>query len=135
MKKKILLGVAVFLGSIQFIRPEATNPPVEWMADFPPPVAAIFRRSCHDCHSHTTDWPWYSQVAPISWFVRDHVTKGRKKWDYSKWAPDPHELGNICREVSSGDMPLPSYTWIHRDAKLSPADIKTICDWTEAESK
>lgn len=135
MKKWILLGLAlVFLG-IQFIRPEATNPPVEWKADFPPQIAAIFNRSCHDCHSHTTDWPWYSQVAPVSWWVRDHVIKGRKKWDYSKWAPDPHELGAICREVSKGDMPLPSYTWIHRDAKLSPADIKTICDWTEAESK
>lgn len=134
MKKWTLLGLAVVFLSIQFIRPEATNPPVEWKANFPPPIAVILARSCHDCHSHTTDWPWYSQVAPVSWFVRDHVIKARKKWNYSKWEPDPHELSSICREVSNGAMPLPSYLWLHPSAKLSTADIKTICDWTEAES-
>ena len=135
MKKWILPSFVVVFLAIQFIRPEATNPSVEWTADFPPQVAAIFKRSCHDCRSHTTDWPWYSQVAPVSWIVRGHVIKGRKKWNYSKWAPDPHELGAICREVSSGAMQMPSYTWIHRSAKLSAAEVKTICDWTKEESK
>jgi hypothetical protein len=134
-KKCVLAGVAVTLAAIQLVRPEASNPPVEWKADFPPQVAAILDRSCRDCHSHTTRWPWYSQVAPASWFVRGHVNEGRQKWNYSKWAPDPHELSSICREVSSGAMPLPSYTWIHREAKLSPEEVTILCDWTREESK
>lgn len=122
---------------IQFIRPAATNPPEQHKleSDTPPAVAKILRRSCGDCHTYQTTWPWYSYVAPVSWMVRDHVIKGRKKLDLSKWAPDPHELGAICREVTKRDMPMPSYLWIHWNAKLSPAEIKLICDWTVEESK
>jgi Haem-binding domain len=133
--KKLLLGVALLLVAIQFIRPEASNPPVIVKLDAPPAVAAIIGRSCRDCHTHNTVWPWYSQVAPVSWLVRDDVNSGRRKLNFSKFAPDPHELSNICKEISSGDMPLPIYVWIHPSAKLSPAEVKTICDWTREESR
>jgi len=135
--KKVLVVLMVVGAGIQFIRPEASNPPEQYRleSDTPVPVVKILRRSCGDCHTHSTVWPWYSHVAPVSWLVRNHVNKARKKMDFSKWAPDPHELGAICREISSGAMPMPSYLWIHRDAKLSPAEIKLICDWTREASK
>jgi hypothetical protein len=103
-----------------------------------PEVAGLLERSCDDCHSNRTDWPWYSRVAPASWFVVDHVNHGRQHLNFSDWARyDDHEAGEmleqICIEAKKGAMPLDSYTLLHGDAKLSPADIKTLCDWTNGE--
>jgi hypothetical protein len=139
--------VLLFVGA-QFIRPEKTNPPIveartiQAHAEIAPEVAAIFERACQDCHSHKTQWPWYSHVAPVSWFVIDHVNHGRKHLNFSDWMQqDCHGpmkdtsalLGDVCKEIQGGQMPLRSYTLLHPNAKLSGEDIKTICDWAEAE--
>lgn len=76
-----------------------------------PQVATILEQSCNDCHSNKTRWPWYSHVAPVSWFVIDHVDHGRSHLNFSDWGRfDPREaeemLGMICKEVQSGAMPL-----------------------------
>ena len=135
----------VFLG-MQFVRPARTNPSVDQtqtinaQLQLTPPVAAILDRSCHDCHSNSTRWPWYSNVVPASWFLVDHVNEGREHLNFSEWGKldkrnADKKLEEMCEEVSDKLMPIDSYTWIHRSAKLSDADIKILCDWTEAERK
>ena len=101
-------------------------------------VAAIFDRSCNDCHSNKTRWPWYSNVAPVSWFVIDHVNEGRENLNFSEWGRYTRRdndglLKQICREVKAGVMPLSSYTPLHPGSTLSADDVKTLCDWTDAE--
>ena len=148
MKKALkviaILFIVGFVG-IQFIRPDFTNPPVneaethEATMQVPENVKAILNRSCADCHSHATKYPWYSNIQPSAWFLQDHIDHGRRELNLSVWKTyEPRKqrrkLSQICEEVQSRHMPLPSYLWIHWDAKMSDADIKTLCDWTDAES-
>jgi hypothetical protein len=100
-----------------------------------PQVGAILDRSCQDCHSSRTAWPWYSHVAPVSWIVSKHVSAGREILDFSDWAnqpPSADERMLICDAVSDGRMPLPEYTLIHRNARLSKRDVELICNWASA---
>ena len=148
--RKVLkwLAVAIAVGflGLQFVRPARTNPAVDQTQtinahlQITPQVAAILDRSCHDCHSNTTRWPWYSNVSPASWFLVDHVDDGRSHLNFSEWGKldkrqADDKLEEICEEVTDKLMPIDSYTWIHRSAKLSDADIKILCDWTEGERK
>jgi len=142
--KWLLLIVVVALIGLQFVRPARTNPAVDpsqtihARQQVNPQVAAILDRSCQDCHSNTTRWPWYSNVAPVSWFVIDHVNHARSHMNLSEWGSLDNrkaskKLEEICEEVQDGEMPLESYTYIHWSAKLSPDDVKTLCEWTAAE--
>lgn len=128
----------------QFFGPAKTNPAadatlsIESKLQVPPQVAAILDRSCKDCHSNKTRWPWYSNVAPVSWFVIDHVNEGRQHMNLSEWGRYTQSdvdglLKRVCREVKSGGMPLSSYTPLHPGSKPSAEDVKTLCDWTDAE--
>jgi hypothetical protein len=140
----LLVIVICALFIVQLIRPARTNPAidlsqtVESRLQLTPEAAAILDRSCNDCHSNKTRWPWYSNVAPVSWFVIDHVDDGRRHLNFSEWQRyTPREvdglLQGICGEVKAGDMPLTSYTPLHPGAKLSQEDVKILCDWTTAE--
>ncbi len=102
-----------------------------------PQVGAVLDRSCQDCHSSRTAWPWYSHVAPVSWIVSKHVSEGREVLNFSEWANQPHSADErmlICDAVSDGRMPLAEYTVIHRNAKLSKRDVELICGWAAAPS-
>jgi Haem-binding domain len=142
--KWIVLVVAVGLIGLQFVRPARTNPAVDQSQTIyarqqvNPQVAAILDRSCHDCHSNATRWPWYSNVAPVSWFVIDHVNHARTHLNFSEWGrldnrQTVKKLEEICEEVEDGEMPLESYTYIHWSAKLSPEDIRVLCEWANVE--
>jgi hypothetical protein len=144
--KWLAIALAVVLLGLQFVRPAKTNPPVDESqtiqahTKMTPQVAAIFDRSCRDCHSNKTVWPWYSNVAPVSWFVIGHVNDGREKMNLSEWGrfdqrKQEKKLLQICDEVTDGAMPLSVYTPLHPGSKLTPADVKTLCDWTQAESE
>lgn len=143
LKWVVIIFFAAFV-IIQFIRPARTNPPVnpaqsiEASLQVSPQVAAIFDRSCNDCHSNKTVWPWYSNVAPVSWLVTDDVKQGRSAMNFSEWGSydkdkQSHRLRDMCEQVSDGNMPLSIYTPLHRGSKLSADDVKTICDWANAE--
>ena len=138
------VALAVLFVAAQFVRPEVDAAPpdpsrsLEARAELTPEVRALLARSCNDCHTGQTRWPWYSRVAPVSWYVADHVSHGRQHLDFSDWARYETEdvdgiLHGICGEAKRGAMPLPSYLILHRDAALSPADVKTLCDWTTRE--
>lgn len=142
--KWFAVAVVCVLVGVQFVRPARTNPSfdpsqtIHARLQVPPQVASILDRSCQDCHSNTTRWPWYSNVAPVSWFVIDHVNHGRSHLNFSEWGKLDQrgavkKLEEMCEEVSDKVMPINSYTWIHRSAKLSAEDIKTLCEWSEAE--
>ncbi len=125
---------------LQLTNPPRTNPPVvpghDLLASNAPPehIAGILRAACYDCHSSETRWPWYSHVAPVSWWLVDHINDARKQLNFSDW---PHndarraarKWRRVSDEVSSGDMPLRSYTWIHAAARLSPAQRDELAKW------
>jgi len=149
MLKKILKITALVLlvgfVVIQFIRPDFTNPPInaadkiENSMQIPENVKAILNGSCADCHSNETKYPWYSKIQPSAWFLKDHIDEGRREMNFSVWNTyEPRrkkrKLDEICEQIEIKEMPLPSYLWIHGEAKLSEDDIKTLCDWTKTES-
>ena len=136
----------VVLAAIQFVPAARTNPPVdpkkEISAHMPvdPAVAAALARSCNDCHSNRTVWPSYSKVAPVSWLVAHDVNAGREELNFSEWGAgkerEPAELlGKICKEVSDGEMPGAAYSFMHPRARLTKADVQTICNWTQSVSR
>ena len=136
------IAVTLPLAGIQAIRPERANPAsalsnaLEAQVTVPADVRAILDRACRDCHSNRTKWPWYSNVAPVSWFVIGHVNHGRRHVNFSEWSRYDagrrgEILAGICEHASKGTMPLRSYLAIHRSAQLSPHDARTLCDWTK----
>jgi hypothetical protein len=134
----VLLAL-VFIG-LQFVPTPAvskTSTAATHTEMIDPQVGKILDRSCEDCHSNRTTWPWYSHVAPVSWIISKHVVEGRETLDFSEWAtrpPTDDERMLICNAVSDGSMPLSDYTAIHRRAKLSKQDVKSICEWAAASS-
>jgi hypothetical protein len=137
--KRTLLVLVGLLVVAQFVGPKRTNPPtnparrLSTHVKIPADVNAILTRSCANCHSNETRWPWYAYVAPVSWSVIGHVRDGRDHLNLSSWPTSPEEgvdlLDSVCQEVKRKRMPLPSYTWIHWSAKLSDADRKLLCRW------
>lgn len=134
--KKILIAVLLIVIGIQFV-PMNVPAEVPTKADdelqAPEEVMAILKRSCFDCHSNHTNYPWYSSIAPVSWFTKMHVKEGRKHMNFSTWARYDDEkkakyLDKIPKAIKS-KMPLPSYLLIHKDAKLSDKDKQVLSDW------
>jgi hypothetical protein len=128
-------ALALALLVIQLLPVQRTNPPVEAEVTAPSEVMAVLRRSCYDCHSHETAWPWYSYVAPLSWLVAHDVEEGREKINFSTWGrlsdgKRNHALEEIWEEVEEGEMPLWAYTLAHRGTSLSQQDLALLRDWT-----
>ena len=118
--------------------PATSDAPLLAGAQIPPDVRATIERSCRDCHSEATRYPWYSYVAPVSFLVQNDVTRGRRRMNLSKWSDYPlvrreRYLSEIANQVKDGGMPLPIYLVMHRDAKLSTADVDAVFAWTQAE--
>jgi hypothetical protein len=142
IKRSVLILIALAM-VIQVARPAKTNPAsdprqhIQAVLPVHPEIAAAFARSCNDCHSNTTVWPWYSNVAPVSWLLASDVNEGRQELNFSTWgAYDPQKqrklLGEICEQVKEGEMPEIQYTFMHPKARLTDADRRTICSWTAA---
>jgi len=137
----IILAVAVALSIAQLFPVDRSVPVVdpsrgiEAQLAVPQPVADVLNRSCRDCHTYRTRWPWYVRLAPASWFMAGHVREGREHLNLSDWGKYDREemsdkLDEMCGEVREGNMPLPSYLLLHPGARLSEADITLLCDWS-----
>jgi hypothetical protein len=130
----VIVLAAAFVG-VQAVRPEKTNPPVvaqntlQAQYEVPPEVQRILERSCGDCHSNRTRWPWYSHVAPVSWMLADHVKDGRRHFNMDDFTEEM-SLKDVCQEIRVGSMPLKGYVLMHPEAKLTGAEIQTVCAWT-----
>ena len=105
----------------------------------PPQIAAMLHSACYDCHSSETRWPWYSHIAPISWLIARDVKAGRENLNLSDWPNDnpiraAKRLENMSDEIVSGEMPLPKYTKIHADARLTEIQRKELRSWLDGEA-
>ena len=129
-----LVGILVV---IQFFPAERTNPPVVAEIVAPEEVMTILDRACYDCHSNRTRWPWYSRVAPLSWWLVEHVDDGRGDLNFTEWPMldfETQELAfhDIEEQIAEGEMPLFSYLLLHPGARLSEAEKRTLIDWAAA---
>jgi hypothetical protein len=143
MKKvlKIVLAIIIIIFIvIQFIRPtknvgeEIAANQITAVQQVPDDVQHILKVSCYDCHSNTTYYPWYSEIQPVTWFLDDHIVEGKKELNFSEFANYPtyrryKKLKEIGKEVKKGDMPIPSYTLVHRDASLNADQKLLIENW------
>ncbi|HEX7894221.1 MAG TPA: heme-binding domain-containing protein [Terriglobales bacterium] len=138
-----VLFLVLLFGVIQVIHPNTTNPPIQSAQTLGSAlavdsnVATLLERSCHDCHSNNTRWPWYSQVAPVSWLVVGDVNRGRRAMNLSEWTrvdatKQRNLLTHICGEVKDGEMPPQAYKVVHRNAGLTSADTNMLCAWTNS---
>jgi len=139
-----LVVLAVAFALAQLIRPDFTNPPViqtdtlTATTNVPADVQQILTRSCNDCHSNSTQYPWYARVTPFNWFLASHIEDGRRELNFSAWNTYSSEkkekkLEEICEQVEQASMPLPSYLWIHREAVLSESESRRLCEWARSE--
>jgi len=143
LRRTLAILAAVFIVA-QAIRPAKTNPPTDPTrtlaahTQMTPEVQRLLTRSCNDCHSHQTRWPWYSNVAPVMWLVRGDVNDGRHFLNFDDWAQygpgdQAKRLEFMCELTRRGDMPLAVYLPMHRDARVSPAEAQTLCAWTDQQ--
>lgn len=134
---RVLIGLVVIFIAIQFVSVEKTNPPVTGEMKLPPEIKTVMQRSCYDCHSNETVWPWYSKVAPVSWLVSKDVVEGREELNFSEWDKytdkrRTKKIKEIWNEVEEGEMPMLIYTFTHRDAVLSDKDKELIKNWVNS---
>lgn len=144
--KKVLIVILVAFIIIQFFPIDKTNPAPTPGMDFikikntPPEVASILNRSCYDCHSNETRYPWYSNIAPSSWILKNHIDEGRKELNFSTFAvyepkTQAHKLQECIEMVEKKEMPLESYFIGHQDAKLTDAQRKILTDYFKREKQ
>ncbi len=141
MKLYFIILAVIFL-AMQLIQPDRINKKVDSSLEInaPKKVEAILKRSCYDCHSFETKWPSYSAIAPLSWTIADHVKTGRAILNYSLWKSydDDKKIKKFQRTIQTlrtNIMPIPSYLWIHKDAKLSKKDKELLINWSREELK
>ena len=138
MRRWVLRGfAAVILGfvAIQLVPygRSHTNPPV--IAEPPwdtPQTRALAVRACFDCHSNETVWPWYTNLAPISWRTQQHVDEGRSKLNFSTWGTGHQEVKNVRDQVLNGAMPPLDYLLVHPEARLSNEEKTQLVDGLQA---
>ena len=135
--KQVALGVLVVVVAAQLIRPNRANPPTDASRTLQAQVGtanglvAVLDRSCGDCHSNNTVWPWYTEIAPLSWLMAYAVNEGRRVVNFSEWTAytaDQQQvlLAQSCGAALQRTMPG-AYTWVRPATRLSPQDIEVIC--------
>jgi hypothetical protein len=140
--KKIVLGSAAVFVILQFVRPEknvgaSSAQNITQHFAVPAGVQTILQRSCYDCHSNNTVYPWYAEVQPAGWYLAKHIKDGKRGLNFDEYASyrlmkQYRRFQDIIDQVQNDDMPLPSYLIIHRDAKLSAAQKDELILWCTA---
>ena len=140
-----LFAVALFAATLTGLAllpepPAAQGKPLFQGAHIDEPTLALFQRACQNCHSENTQWPWYSRIPPASWMIGKDVDDARRHVNFSNWdsyGPEAQEefLTRIGTAARTGQMPLPRYTLLHREAVLAPQERQQIYEWSRAEKK
>jgi hypothetical protein len=144
--RKILLVFLLLFLALQFIRParnsgsESSGKDITHYVHVPDSVMHLLRSSCYDCHSNHTDYPWYVNINPIGLWMRQHIIHGKRAINFSDLSGFPkkkidHRLGDIAEQVEKEEMPMGSYTFIHRYASLDSSQVKLIKAWTVSARK
>lgn len=138
-----MLVLLAALVAIQFFRPSQNKAsgaqPNHIGNSFPVPadVKTILAKACYDCHSNNTKYPWYANVQPVLWWLDKHIKNGKKEVNFDEFTNKSlryqyKKLEEVIKEVKEGEMPLDSYTWVHKDARLSTEEKNKIMDWANA---
>ena len=142
MIKKIGLVLLVCLVILQFIRPSKNSNPVDASKQItaatavPENATLILKKACNDCHSNNTNYPWYSNIQPVYFWLNDHIKEGKRELNFDEFASyrlrkQYHKMEELIEQVKEGEMPLSSYTLIHTDAKLTDAEKATLTGWAQ----
>jgi hypothetical protein len=146
MIKKIALGLLIILVALQFIRPTRNSSTIPSTNDIrtayvvPENVLKVFEKSCYDCHSNNSAYPWYTNIQPIGLWMQQHIDEGKDELNFSEFKSysikrQLKKMKEIRNEINEDEMPLSSYLIIHRDANLNNEQKKNIIDWTLAMEK
>lgn len=139
-KKKIALSLLLLLIVFQFFRIDKTTKPVDPNLDIieltkpDAEIASILKVSCYDCHSNQASYPWYANIAPVSWWIKHHINEGSHHLNFSEWGNytqkrKDHKLDECVEMVEEDEMPMSSYTLMHKDAVLPPAQKTLLLNW------
>lgn len=143
MLKKIFWALLIIFALFQLyprpaknISEAPANADINMMHKLPDDVAGILKSSCYDCHSNNTRYPWYTSIQPVALWLDDHIQEGKAELNFSEFANYTparryRKLEEIADEIEHGEMPLKSYTWIHRDAKLTDAQKQSVYAWVK----
>ena len=142
-RKQIAWGALIIFIVMQVFRIDKTNPPIAENKDFvnivnpTDEIATILKNACYDCHSNHSTYPWYTNIAPVSWWVKGHIKNGRRQVNFSEWGDydeerRSHALRECIEVMADRRMPLKSYTWAHSEARLSDAQKQRLQDWFES---
>ncbi len=144
---KIILGLLILLLlAIQFIHPARNESNQEFTQDFlhqyqaPLEISEMLKVACYDCHSNNTRYPWYANIQPVAWYLANHIRDGKKDLNFDEFGSytpkrQQHKLEEIQSQVKKGNMPLASYTLIHRDARLTAAQRDMLVHWIDGISQ
>ena len=135
--KKIVIGLFIILVGIQFIRPDSNNDNRVMVTDFvktyevPAQISSILRRTCYDCHSNNTEYPWYASIQPMGWLLNKHIKEGKKKLNFSEFGTyserkQVSKLKSMKNQIEKNKMPLPSYSMVHKKALLTSEEKNLI---------
>jgi len=135
----LLVGIFVLIQFYPVERPSVNidNPnDILKHVNVPKNISIILKSSCYDCHSNETTYPWYANIAPVKWWVYEHIEHGREHLNFSEWSTisklDKAEiLDDLSSEVTEKEMPLKFYPLMHKEAKLSEADREALSEWAE----
>ena len=141
--KRILSVLAILLVVVQFIRPERNegnaygDNDITHFTTVPDDVKQILETSCYDCHSDHTNYPWYTNIQPIGLWMQHHVDEGKHHLNYSQYVTykpkrQKHKMEETIEMIREGEMPMESYTFIHKNAELTPAQQQIIIHWAES---
>lgn len=143
LKILVILILIIFVAAQFYPRP-AKNTGKEvvvsdlTMTTVPVDVQHILKSSCYDCHSNSTNYPWYANIQPVAWWLGDHITEGKKELNFSEFASYTirrkfKKYSEIVKEVEENEMPLPSYEIIHREASLDSVEKQLLINWANSE--
>ncbi len=141
--KKSVLFVALLLLILQLFTIDKTTKPVDATKDFISvtnsniEVAHLLKIACYDCHSNQPNYPWYTSVAPISWWIKHHINEGLHHLNFSEWQTfsvkkQNHKLDECVEMIEEEAMPMQTYTWMHGEAKLNDAQRLLLVNWFKA---
>jgi len=141
MVKKIIIGFFILLICIQFIQaPKNISGDIknDIATKYPMPdtVKLIFNKACADCHSNKTNYPWYASIQPVAYWLNDHIVDGKRHFNINEFASyrigkQHKKLVECMDEVKEGEMPLSSYTLVHKEARLTAAEKAIILNWCQ----
>jgi Haem-binding domain len=138
--KKISLTLLLILLICQFFRIDKTTQPFDATKDFltltgtNEELGSIIKNSCYDCHSNQPNYPWYTNIAPVSWWIKHHINEGSHHLNFSEWGNytskrQDHKLEECVEMIEEDEMPMTSYTVMHGNAKLNERQKKLLMDW------